>query len=401
MTLANGRPMLAIPGPSVIPDRVLQKMHQPAPNIYGGMMEDLTNDILIGLKDVARTQHNVALYICNGHGVWEAALANLVAPNDKVLALSSGRFGQGWAIIAKALGADLAMLDWGPHKGLNIAELHQALAADKDKKIKLLTCTHVDTSSSIKYDIASVRKVLDDLGHPALLMVDCIASLACDPFEMDAWGVDVMVTACQKGLMTPPGLGMVFFNDKAVEKRQALDIVSPYWDWTLRAEPEVFYHRFYGTSPTHHLFGLHEALKMILAEEGLENVWARHQTLAETVWSAFDVWSEKGHVTMNVTNLYERSAAVTAAKIDNNMATPIRLWLAENFGLTVGIGLAMAEPGDPKGDSFFRIGHMGHLNAHMLLGTLSALNSALLKFNVPIGEGAIEAANRVIVSKMK
>lgn len=397
MTLANGRPMLAIPGPSVIPDRVLQAMHQPAPNIYGGMMEDLTNEILVGLREVARTKHNLALYICNGHGVWEAALANLVARDDKVLALSSGRFGQGWATIAKALGADVQMLDWGPQKGLDIEALHQALAADTSKEIRLLTCTHVDTSSSLKYDISSIRKVLDDLDHPALLMVDCIASLACDPFETDAWGVDVMVAACQKGLMTPPGLGMVFFNDKAAAKRQTLDVVSPYWDWTLRAKPEVFYHRFYGTSPTHHLFGLHEALKMILQEEGLENVWARHQRLAKAVWAAFDVWSQEGHVSMNVTDHDERSVAVTAAKIDHNLATPIREWLAENFGLTLGIGLAMAEPGDPKGDSFFRIGHMGHLNAHMLLGTLASLNSALLKFNVPIGDGAIEAANKVII----
>lgn len=398
MTLANGRPMLAIPGPSVIPDRVLQAMHQPAPNIYGGMMEDLTNQVLTDLKTVARTTQNVALYICNGHGVWEAALANVIAPGDKLLALSSGRFGHGWGSIGKALGAEVIWLDWGPRKGLDLTELRAALLADKNKEIQFLTCTHVDTSSSLKYDIPAIRKLLDELDHPALLMVDAIASLACDRFDMDAWGVDVLVAACQKGLMTPPGLGIVYFNEKAADKRRALDVVSPYWDWTLRAAPEVFYHRFYGTSPTHHLFGLHEALQMIVHEEGLDQVWQRHETLAKAVWAAFDKWSEAGCISMNVANINERSVAVTSAKIEDRKAGPIRRWLPDNYGLTLGIGLAMAKPGDPEEDCYFRIGHMGHLNTHMLLGTLSTLQAAFLEFDVPIGHGAMDEAMAALIS---
>lgn len=205
MTLSNGRHMLAIPGPSIMPDRVLQAMHRPAPNIYSGLMEDITYSVIADLKKVARTKGDVAIYISNGHGVWEASLANVMNRGDKVLALASGRFGQGWAAVAKRLGGDVQLLDYGVHKSFDEQELRDILAADKSHEIKLLITTHVDTSSSIRYDITKIRGILDEVGHPALLMVDCIASLGCDRFEMDEWGVDVMIAASQKGLMTPTG----------------------------------------------------------------------------------------------------------------------------------------------------------------------------------------------------
>lgn len=395
MSLDYGRHMLAIPGPSVVPDRVLQAMHQPAPDIYGGRMEDITLQVIDDLKTLACTKQNVALYIANGHGVWEAAIVNVIAPGDKILSLASGRFGTGWAGAARDLGAQTQMLNWGPRRGMDLNDVRQALEVDKNHEIKAITCTQVDTSSSFKYDIKALRDVMDAAGHPALLMVDCVASLGCDHFEMDKWGVDVMLAASQKGLMTPPGTGFVFFSDKANEARQKLENVSPYWDWVPRSNPEIYYQRFFGTAPTHHLFGLHQALEIILREEGLEHVWQRHKTHASAIWAAFEIWSQEGVVSLNVENPDERSSAVTCARIDGQKGTLIRKWLSDNFGLTLGVGMGMTEPGDPELDSYFRIGHMGHLNPHMLLGTLSSIETAFTAHNIPHGSGGVQAAGKI------
>lgn len=406
MKLSNGRHMLAIPGPSIMPDRVLQAMHRPAPNIYSGLMEEITYSVIADLKRVACTKGDVAIYISNGHGVWEASLANVMNKGDKVLALASGRFGEGWAQVARRLGGDVQLLNYGVHKSFDEQELRDALIADKSHEIKLLITTHVDTSSSIRYDIPKIRAILDDVGHPALLMVDCIASLGCDRFEMDQWGVDVMIAASQKGLMTPPGIAFVFANEKAKALREGVENVSPYWDWKPRLKPQIFYQYYGGTAPTHHLFGLNEALKMILDEEGLENIWRRHEVLANAIWAAFDAWgnvpdSTEPAVTMNVTDPSLRSHAVTTAKISHQRATPMRIWLEESFGLTLGIGLGMAEMNDPEINSYFRIGHMGHLNAHMLLGTLSSVQAGLINFEIPHGNNAIENAALICTQHLK
>ena len=346
---------------------------------------------------MACTKGDVAIYISNGHGVWEASFANVMNRGDKVLALASGRFGQGWAGVATRLGGDVQLFDYGVHKSFDEQELHDALAADKSHEIKLLITTHVDTSSSIRYDITKIRRILDEVGHPALLMVDCIASLGCDRFEMDEWGVDVMIAASQKGLMTPPGIAFVFANEKAKAYRDNVTEVSPYWDWKPRLNPEIFYQYYGGTAPTHQLFGLTEALKMILEEEGLENIWRRHEIFANAIWAAFDGWADvpsphEPAVSMNVSDPALRSHAVTTAKITNQRATPMREWLEQSFGLTLGIGLGMAAPKDPEINSYFRIGHMGHLNAHMLLGTLSSIDAGLSHFDIVHGKNAIHDA---------
>lgn len=375
-----------------MPDRVLQAMHQPAPDIYGGRLETMTEVIVRDLKAVARTEHDVALYISNGHGVWEASLLNVINQGDKVLSLASGRFGSGWADVAKKLGTDVQLLDYGVHESFDAEQLAMILADDKEHKIKALTATHVDTSSSIKYDIPKLRKILDDAGHPALLMVDCIASLGCDRFEMDAWGVDVMIAGCQKGLMTPPGMAFIFFNEKAKQARAKLTQVSPYWDWHPRTNPQIFYQYYGGTAPTHHLFGLEVALQMMVHEEGIENVWQRHETLAKMVWAAFDGWAEGGAMSMNVQDPALRSHAVTTAKISGEMATPVREWLRDQHQVTLGFGLGMASIGDPKINSYFRIGHMGHLNSHMILGTLSSLEMGFKNFKIPHGSNGLSNA---------
>ncbi len=398
MSHTTGRPYLAIPGPSVMPEEVLRAMHRSAPNIYEGELVEMMPGLTSDLCRVAQTEGHVAIYICNGHGAWEAALANVVAPGERVLVPATGRFGHGWGEIASGLGAEVDVLDFGKRSPVDLDRFEVALRADKSHEIKAVLATHVDTSTSIRNDIEAMRRIIDRVGHPALLMVDCIASLACDRFQMDDWGVDVMVAASQKGLMVPPGLGFVFFNEKAAEARRGMARVSRYWDWTHRAEPEMFYQYFGGTAPTHHLYGLRAALDMIHGE-GLEAIWERHARLARAIWAACDIWSEEGPLALNVADVAHRSHAVTSLRIGAPFGTELRAWLEREAEVTLGIGLGMAEPGDPEWHGFFRMGHMGHVNAHMVLGMLASVNAGLMALGVPHGAGALDAAAKVLAER--
>jgi len=395
MSLSNGREYLAIPGPSVMPDRVLRAMHRASPNIYEGALPEMVAGMIPDLKAVARTTHNVAIYIANGHATWEAALSNVVAEGDKVLVMANGRFGHGWAEMARGLGCEVEVLDFGRSGPVDPEALVTPLQADSEQRIKAVLVCHTDTASTATNDIAAIRQVIDRVGHPALFAVDCIASLGCDRFEMDAWGVDVMISASQKGLMTPPGLGFLFFNDRAAQVRQRMPRVSRYWDWVPRSAPELFYQYWSGTAPTHHLYGLREALDMI-AEEGLEKIWARHETLARAVWAATDVWGQEGPLRLNVAQPSHRSHAVTSLAIGAPNGTRLRHWTEKNTGVTLGIGLGMETEEDPHSTGFFRIGHMGHVNAHMVLGVLGSIDAGLKALRIPHGRGALEAASEVI-----
>lgn len=394
MTLSHGRTYLAIPGPSVMPDRVLNAMHQAAPNIYEGALVDTVRGMIPDLQAVARTTANVAIYIANGHGAWEAAASNTIRRGEKVLVLSTGRFAAGWGVVFDRLGAETQVIDFGKRATVDPAQVEAALSADASHEIKAVVMVHVDTASAVKNDVAAVRALLDRLGHPALLMVDCIASLAVDRFEMDAWGADVMVAGSQKGLMTPPGLGFVFFNDKAAARQ--VQTASYYWDWRPRANPDFFYEYFGGTAPTHHLLGLRAALDLIAEEGGVEAVWARHEKLARAAWAAFEAWGQGGPMEMNIVDPALRSHAVTALRLGGDHATRLRAWTEEKAGLTLGIGLGMAEPGDSDWGGYFRLGHMGHINAHMMLGALGVIEAGMAALDIPFGPGALAAAAKVI-----
>ena len=394
MSLANGRSILAIPGPSVIPERVLNAMHQPAPNIYVGSLLDTVDGLVPDLKKVARTDGYVAMYIGNGHAAWDASLANTLAQGDRVLVAATGRFGLSWAELARRRGLDVEVIDFGNRNVVDNKALENVLNDDKKKLIKALLVVQVDTATSAKTDILSIRNTLNNCNHPALLMIDSIACLGCDPMEMDEWGVDVMVAGCQKGLMVPPGMSFVFFNDKAQEYRKKLKTVSSYWDWEPRSNPNNFYEYFCGTAPTHHLFGLREALNMIVNEEGLEAVWKRHEVLTRAIWAACDKWSSEGPLELNIKKSSNRSHAVTAIRVSPPFGTRLRDWLTENTGVTLGIGI-MTDRDDPAWHGFFRIGHMGHVNAHMVLGTLGAIDAGLKAVGIPHGKGAQEAASLI------
>ena len=395
MPLAHGHPYRAIPGPSVMPERVLRAMHRGSPNIYEGELIELVDSLWPDLKALAGTRHNVAAYIANGHGTWEAANCNLFSRGDTALVLATGTFGHGWANSVRGLGVEVQLLDFGRSSAPDWAVVEAALRADP--AIKAVLCTHVDTASSVKTDIRALRGVMDKAGHDALLAVDCVASMGCDEFHMDDWGVDLAIAASQKGLMTPPGMGFVWFSDKARDRCRDSTLRTPYWDWSARAKADEFWQLWFGTAPTHHLYGLREALTMILHEEGLAAVWQRHAALARAVWAAFDAWSV-GHpaIGLNVADPASRGHAVTAAKFAAPDATRLRRWLEVNTGVTLGIGLGMATPTDPLAEGALRVAHMGHVNAHMTLGALATIEAGMLALDIGHGAGGISAAAAVI-----
>ena len=395
MTVTLGQTYLAIPGPSVIPEAVLRSMHRSSPNIYEGELIEITESLIPDLNYVARSSGQVAIYIANGHGIWEAALSNMVSAGDHVLVLATGRFAHGWAEMAKKMGIAVDILDFGKNRAVDFQVLSEKLNSEPKIKYKSILMTHVDTSTSVKNDIANVRQILDDTKSPALLAVDCIASLGCDRFEMDDWGVDIMVAACQKGLMVPPGIGFVFFNNKAKERQKSLTNVSSYWDWAPRVNPGLYYEYFCGTAPTHHIYGLRTALDMIKSEE-IEKTWKRHEILSQAIWAAIDRWSSAGDISLNVKNPSDRSHAVTSIRLGGKNGTRLRHWLQTKSGLTIGIGLGMSEAEDPYGDGFVRFGHMGHVNAQMVMALLGTVETGLKAIEYKHGKGALEAASEIL-----
>jgi len=389
----TGRTYLAIPGPSVVPDRVLNAMHRASPNIYEGDVVAMMDQLMADLKRVAMTRHNAAIYIANGHGAWEAGNANLFSRGDKALLVATGLFGMSWANSAIRMGVDVEIIDCGKSGAADSSLVAQRLREDRNHDIKVVMVTHVDTASSAKNDIPAMRKALDEAGHPTLLAVDAVASLGCDELRMDDWGVDIVVGASQKGLMMPPGLAFLWFSDKARERTVGGDLRTPYWDWEPRTVGAEFWQYFGGTAPTQHLFGMREALSMILEEEGLENVWARHRKLARAVWAAVDAWSlGNPEIGLNIATPSARGHSVTAARLASGGAGRLRTWLEKEAGVTLGIGLGMAMAHEPAYADFLRIGHMGHVNAHMVLGVLASMEAGLTALDIPHGTGAVEAA---------
>jgi len=390
MSLNFGRPQLSIPGPSIIPDRVLAAMHKPSPNIYYGPLVDMVDTLYPDLRTIAQTKHQLAIYIANGHGAWEAALKNTLNEGDKVLIIGTGRFPLSWGEMARSHGIETQIIELGMQRDIAPEQLTEVLKKDTKGEIKAVLAVQTDTASSVKNDIASLRKAIDEATHDALYMVDCIASLGCDEYHMDKWGVDVTIAGCQKGLMTPAGIAFVYFNDKANEARKRTR-PGEYWDWVLRTQSDIFYRQFDGTAPTQHLYGLREALDIIVHEEGIEACWKRHKTLAQSIWAAVQHWET---TELNIKDEHKRSTAVTTIKTEAaGDATRIRTWCEENAGLTLGIPLGF-EVGEE--DSYLRIGHMGHLNPPMVLGTLATIETAMKALNIPHKEGALSAASQIL-----
>ncbi len=377
----------------MIPDRVLNAMHRPSPDIYSADFQSIADSVLTDLKRIARTDGNVAMYIANGHGAWEAAVTNLFSPGDSALVLQTGLFAAGWGGFADSLGVNTETMDFGIRSDIDAERVAERLAADPAGRIKAVIAVHVDTASSVRNDIESLAAAIRAAGHPALLLVDCIAGLACDDFHMDSWGADVVLAGSQKGLMLPPGLAFVYFNDRAMQAGKNARLRTPYWDWNRRVNPEEFYQTFCGTAPSQHIFGMRESLNMILNEEGLDAVINRHAVLARSLWAAVDAWSGDGdRLEFNISDPEKRSRAVTALRAGPPFGKRLRSWLSRNAGVSLGIGLGMSSPEDPDASGSFRIGHMGHINPGMLLGVLASIEAGFEAVGFPRGRGALEAA---------
>jgi alanine-glyoxylate transaminase / serine-glyoxylate transaminase / serine-pyruvate transaminase len=385
MTVRAGREFLAIPGPTNMPDEVLRAMHRPALDIYSDQMINLTDSLLSDLSKLFATKGKSYIYIANGHGAWEAVLSNVLSRGDKVLVLESGRFAIGWGNAARAMGAEVEVLKGDWRRAIRVEEVAARLAADKEHSIKAILAVQVDTASGAYNDIEAIGKAVKASGHPALFMVDAVASLGCMPFEMDQWGIDVTMSGSQKGLMTPPGLGFVAANDRALAVHKTAGLRTPYWDWSERDGVE-HYRKYAGTAPVHLLFALRQAIDMLF-EEGLENVFERHRLLAEAVRRAVAVWAEGQVLGFNIAEAGERSNTVTTVTMSGDH-DPAKLhrYCKEKCGVVLGVGI-----GDLQGQAF-RIAHMGHVNAPMILGTLGVIEVGLNALDIPHGKGGTEAA---------
>ena len=394
MSLARGRPLVMTPGPSVVPDEVLAAMHRPMPNIYEGDIVDLIYRTLDQLKPLVRTQHRPYITVSNGHGAWEMAITNTLSRGDHLLVLEVGQFASGWANNAAKSGLTFEVQTAAPGAAIDPAQVREQLAADKNRKIKAVLVAQVDTATSVHNDIKAIRSAMDAADHPALLMVDCVASLACEPYEMDAWGVDVTVSAVQKGLMMPPGLGLVWAGPRAQQAHKSADLVTGYWDWTARTDPDAHYWIFCGTPPVQHLWGLEVALQM-LYEEGLEASWQRHRVLSQAVHAAVDAWHKPDGLQLHVPNPADRAASVTMVQTGQIDAKALRLTAEQQAGLTLGLGIY------GENENQFRIAHMGYMNPPMLLGCLGTLEASLIAAGAAMGASGVAAATEVIAKAMK
>ncbi|MET0876950.1 MAG: aminotransferase class V-fold PLP-dependent enzyme [Tardiphaga sp.] len=382
MVVRAGREFLAIPGPTTMPDEVLRAMHRPALDIYSDTMVQMTASLLRDLGTLFATTGRTYIYIANGHGAWEATLSNVLSRGDKILVLESGRFAVGWGEAARRMGVDVEGLKGDWRRAIRPAEVEARLRADTSHEIKAVLAVQVDTASGAYNDIEAIGKAIKAAGHPALFMVDAVASLATMPFEMDAWGIDVAMSGSQKGLMAPPGLGFVAANDRARAVHKTADLRTPYWDWTEREGPE-HYHKYSGTAPVHLLFAQRQAIDMLF-DETLANVFLRHRLLAEAVRRAVTVWSEGQVLNFNIIDPAERSDTVTTVAMAD--PGPLLAYCKNKCGVILGVGI-----GDLSGKAF-RIAHMGHVNAPMILGTLGVIEMGLQALGIPHGKGGTEAA---------
>ena len=385
MAVRAGREFLAIPGPTTMPDEVLRAMHRPALDIYSREMIDLSDGLHRDLSRLFATKGKSYIHIANGHGAWEAVLSNVLSRGDKVLVLESGRFALNWGLAARAMGAEVEVLEGDWRRAVRPEQVEARLKKDESNEIKAILVAQVDTASGVVNDIEAIGKAVKASGHPALFMVDAVASLGCMPFEMDKWGIDVAMSGSQKGLMTPPGLGFVAANDRAQAVHKTANMRTLYWDWTEREGTE-HYRRYAGTAPVHLLFALRQAIDMLF-EEGLDNVFERHRLLGEAVRRAVSVWAEGQVLSFNIAEASERSDTVTTVLVSGDH-DPAKLhrYCKEKCGVVLGVGI-----GELQGEAF-RIAHMGHVNAPMILGTLGVIEVGLTALEIPHGEGGTDAA---------
>jgi alanine-glyoxylate transaminase/serine-glyoxylate transaminase/serine-pyruvate transaminase len=378
----TGRHFLQIPGPTNVPDRVLQAMSFPTIDHRGPDFAELGKEIVAGMKRVFQTTGTVVVYPSSGTGAWEAALVNTLSPGDRVLMFETGHFATLWRQMATRLGLEIEFVagDW--RHGVDPGLVAEELAADPEHRVKAVCVVHNETSTGVTSRIPEIRAAIDDAGHPALFMVDTISSLASIDYRHDEWQVDVTVAGSQKGLMLPPGLGFNAVSDKAMAASKTAKLTRSYWDW--QAMSETGQTGFFPYTPaTNLLFGLREALTMLLDEEGLDAVFRRHARHGEATRRAVAAWGF--HVLC--ADPREHSNSLTAVVMpDGYDADRVRDIILDGFDMSLGTGL-----GKMRG-KIFRIGHLGHFNDLMLCGTLCGVEMGLHRAGVPHRSGGVAAA---------
>jgi alanine-glyoxylate transaminase/serine-glyoxylate transaminase/serine-pyruvate transaminase len=390
MSHRSGRHFLQIPGPTNVPDRVLRAIDMPTMDHRGPEFAALGHEVLNGLKEVFKTAQPVVIYPASGTGAWEAALVNTLSPGDKVLMFETGHFATLWQKMATKLGLvpEFVATDW--RRGADPAIVEAKLKEDEAKTIKALCVVHNETSTGVTSRIAAIRKAIDAAGHPALYLVDTISSLASIDYRHDEWGVDVTVAGSQKGLMLPPGLSFNAVSAKAQAAAKRAQLPRSYWGWEeMLASNRSGYFPY--TPATNLLYGLREALAM-LREEGLENVFARHDRHAEATRRAVRAWGLE--VLCAVPEEYSSSltAVMTPAGHD---ADVLRGRILEAFDLSLGTGLGKLA------GKVFRIGHLGDFNDLMLIGTLAGVEMGLELAGVPHRKGGAQAAMEFLAAGAK
>ena len=386
MSVPRGWQFFMHPGPTNIPQRVLLAMARPTVDFTGPEFVALRDRSLQRLKAVLKTKEGFAItYAASGNGAWDASIANLFSPGDKVLVPQTGFFADRWSNTARAYGLEVEALATAERRAVDPEAVAKHLAADTQHAIKAVMLIQNETATGIRHPIAEVRAVMNRLGHPALYLVDTISSLASYDFRMDEWGVDLVIGGSQKGLMLPPGMAFTAINARAWQAAQSARSPRRYWDWRPMIENgrQV---AFCGTPPISHFFGLEASLDMI-EEEGLEKVFVRHRRLADATRACVRHWGQGGGLEIYALEPEFASDSLTAVLMPaGHDADLVRTIASERYGVALGRGLAALQ------GRVFRIGHMGDLNEPMLLGALAAIELALADAGVPHARGGVEAA---------
>ncbi|HTX02308.1 MAG TPA: aminotransferase class V-fold PLP-dependent enzyme [Candidatus Acidoferrales bacterium] len=373
----SGQHFVQIPGPTNIPERILRAMDRQIVDHRGPDFAQCTLEILPAMQKLVKTKDaQVVLYPSSGTGAWEAALANVLSPGDRVLVAETGQFSNLWADLARRLGIDVELIPGDWRHGADPDEIARRLDDDREKRIAAVMVAHNETSTGVTSRLADVRAAIDRARHPALFLVDTVSSLASIDYRHDEWGIDVMVCGSQKGLMLPPGIGINVVSRKGLDASKRSRFPKAYFDWApiLEANKQGFYPY---TPPTNMFFGLRESLRM-LHEEGLENTFSRHARLAEATRRAVGGWG----LEILASDPREYSNTLTAVVVPDGVdADKVRLKVLQRFDVSLGVGL-----GNVKG-KIFRIGHLGSINEVMLSGVLCAVQMGLRLSGVEIDDG--------------
>lgn len=385
-----GNRFLHSPGPTHVPEAVQNALRRQPVDLGDPRLDETIAACEAGLKHLLGTRDaDVFMYAANGHGAWEATVVNLLAPGQKVLIAGTGHFSESWAIQTEAMGVTVLRTPYVEGLTIDVAAVEAALRADTQHEIVALFVVHTDTASGTTNELQVLRRMLDDLSHPALYVVDVVATLGALPFAMDTLGVNVVVGASQKGLMCPPGLGFCAVDAKAFEVSERNPAPRFYWDWRKR-KSELAYRKFCGTPPQSMLFGLEAALGLIFLE-GVDAVHARHRLLADATQAAVAAWSEGGAMQFLCKITSARSVSVTSVLVSPSLnPDELRRIAREQFQVSIAGGLG------PFAGRVFRIGHLGDLNPAMLLGCLSGVEGALQVMGVPAGREGVRRAVEVL-----